>query len=159
MEDQESEQLEELYREMKEWLLGYANATVSEPSRAEEAVQETFRIACDKRSALLQSENPKGWLVNTLKGVLRNFVRKDTRDSQVFVPYPEQYDGEQSEELPPELLYQDLAGTKEYQLLVKLTEVGSVRELANVLNISENTCKKRVQRARAYLRKKIKKGL
>ena len=159
MEDQESEQLEQLYCEMKEWLLGYANATLTEPSRAEEAVQETFRIACDKRSALLQSENPKGWLVNTLKGVLRNFVRKDTRDSKVFVPYPEQYDWEQPEELPPELLYQDLAGTKEYQLLAKLSETGSIRELAKVLGISENTCKKRVQRSRMYLRKRIKKGL
>ena len=159
MEDQESEQLERLYCEMYDWLFGYANATVTEPSRAEEAVQETFRIACDKRSALLQSENPKGWLVNTLKGVLRNFVRKDTRDSQVFVPYPEQYDCEQTQELPPELLYQDLAGTKEYELLMKLSEAGSVRELAEVLGISENTCKKRIQRSRMYLRKRIKRGL
>lgn len=159
MEDQESEQLERLYCEMYDWLLGYANGTVMEPSRAEEAVQETFRIACDKRSTLLQSENPKGWLVNTLKGVLRNFVRKDTRDSKVFVPYPEQFDYEQPQELPPELLYQDLAETKEYQLLMKLSETGSVRELAKVLQISENTCKKRVQRARTYLRKRIKRGL
>lgn len=159
MEDQESEQLERLYCEMYDWLLGYANGTVMEPSRAEEAVQETFRIACDKRSTLLQSENPKGWLVNTLKGVLRNFVRKDTRDSKVFVPYPEQFDCEQPQELPPELLYQDLAETKEYQLLMKLSETGSVRELAKVLQISENTCKKRVQRARTYLRKRIKRGL
>lgn len=159
MEDQESEQLERLYCEMYDWLLGYANGTVMEPSRAEEAVQETFRIACDKRSTLLQSENQKGWLVNTLKGVLRNFVRKDTRDSKVFVPYPEQFDCEQPQELPPELLYQDLAETKEYQLLMNLSETGSVRELAKVLQISENTCKKRVQRARTYLRKRIKRGL
>ena len=159
MEDQESEQLERLYCEMYDWLLGYANGTVTEPSRAEEAVQETFRIACDKRSALLQSENPKGWLVNTLKGVLRNFVRKDARDSKVFVPYPEQYDCEQPQELPPELLYQDLAGTKEYELLMKLSEAGSVRELAKTMGISENTCKKRIQRSRMYLGKRIKRGL
>ena len=155
MEDQENEQLERLYCEMYEWLFGYANATLSDPSRAEEAVQETFRIACDKLSALLQSENPKGWLVNTLKGVLRNFLRKDARDSKVFVPYPEQYGGEQPEELPPELLYQDLAGTKEYELLMKLSEVGSIRELAKRLGISEDTCKKRIQRSRSYLRKRI----
>lgn len=157
MEDQETQQLEQLYREMYDWLLGYANAALSDSSRAEEAVQETFRIACDKRSDLLQSENPKGWLVNTLKGVLRNMIRKDARDSKVFVPLPDQYDWEQPEELPPELLYQDLAGTREYQLLMKLAEAGSIKDLAKTLGISENTCKKRIQRARMYLRKKITK--
>lgn len=155
MEAQESEQLEGLYCEMYAWLFEYANAALSDPSRAEEAVQETFRIACDKLSVLLQSENPKGWLVNTLKGVLRNFLRKDARDSQVFVPLPEQYDREEPEALPPELLYQDLAGTREYELLMKLSEVGSVRELAEGLGISENTCKKRIQRSRTYLKKRI----
>ena len=155
MEDQQSEQLEQLYCEMYEWLFGYANATLPDPSRAEEAVQETFRIACDKLSDLLKSENPKGWLVNTLKGVLRNFLRKDARDSKVLIPLPEQYDGEPTQELPPELLYQDLASTKEYELLMKLAEVGSIRELAKMLGISEDSCKKRVQRSRMFLRKRI----
>ena len=157
MEDQQTQQLEQLYREMKDTLFGYANCALSDPSRAEEAVQETFRIACDKLPVLLESENPQGWLVNTLKGVLRNFFRKDVRDSRVFVPYPEEYDCEQSDELPPELLYQDLAGTKEYDLLMKLSEAGTVRELAKRLQISESACKKRVQRARAYLKKKVTK--
>jgi RNA polymerase sigma-70 factor (ECF subfamily) len=140
---------------MYEWLFGYANAVLSDPSRAEEAVQETFRIACDKLSALLESENPKGWLVNTLKGVLRNTLRKDTRESKVFAPMPEQYDGQQQEQLPLSLLYQDLAETKEYRLLQQLNEFGSVRALAQHLGISEATCKKRIQRARDYLKKKM----
>ena len=158
MEDQAAEQLEQLYYEMYEWLFGYANASLSDPSRSEEAVQETFRIACDKLPVLLNSENPKGWLVNTLKGVLRNFLRKDARDSRVFVPLPEQYDCEQPQELPPELLYQDLARTREYELLMKFSEAGSVRELAAALGISENACKKRIQRSRLYLKKRIMKG-
>ena len=155
MEDPSNLQLEQLYREMYAWLFGYANAIFSDASRAEEAVQETFRIACDKLPLLLESQNPTGWLVNTLKGVLRNFSRKDARESRVFVPLPEGCDWEQPEELPPELLYQDLAGTKEYELLKLLSEVGSVRELANRLEISEAACKKRIQRSRSYLRKRI----
>lgn len=155
MQDPGNTQLEQLYYEMYEWLFGYANAVLSDPTRAEEAVQETFRIACDKLSALMQSENPKGWLVNTLKGVLRNFSRKDARESQVFVPLPEQFDPEQPEELPLELLYQDLAGTREYELLKRLSEMGSVRELAVYLGISEATCRKRIQRSRNYLKKRI----
>lgn len=155
VEVQDAERLERLYCEMYEWLFGYANATLSDPSRAEEAVQETFRIACDKLPNLLESENPKGWLVNTLKGVLRNFLRKDARDSKVLIPLPEHYGGEQTPDLPPELLYQDLARTREYELMMKLSEAGSIRELAKVLGISESSCKKRIQRSRMYLRKRI----
>lgn len=157
VESQETEQLEQLYREMYEWLFGYANATLKDPSRAEEAVQETFRIACDKCAALLESKNPKGWLVNTLKGVLQNSLRKEARYSRLFVPFRKRYDREQSQELPPELLYQDLANTREYELMVKLSESGSVRELAQGLGISENACKKRIQRSRRFLRKRITK--
>lgn len=148
-------QLEQLYCEMYDWLLCYANAAMSDPSRAEEAVQETFRIACDKLPVLLESSNPKGWLVNTLKGVLKNFSRKDARDSKVFIQMPEQYGSEPPKELPPELLYQDLVRTREYELLMKLSDAGSVRELANRLGISESTCKKRIQRSRIYLRSRI----
>lgn len=157
METLSNVQLEQLYREMYDWLLGYANASLSNPSRAEEAVQETFRIACDKLPVLLESENPQGWLVNTLKGVLKNFSRKEARDSRVLIQMPEQYGSEQPEELSPELLYQDLVRTREYELLMKLSDAGSVRELANRLGISESSCKKRVQRSRLYLRSRITK--
>ena len=156
MEQQPNERLEQLYREMYEFLLGFANGVLSDPPRAEEAVQETFRIACDRLPVLLESENPKGWLVNTLKGVLRNFSRKDARDNRVFVPISEQFDLGQPEELLPEILYQDLVQTKEYELLMQLSDAGSVKELAKGLGISESTCKKRVQRSRSFLRKKIK---
>lgn len=158
MEDQESEQLERLYCEMYDRLFCYANAVLSDPLRAEEAVQETFRIACGKHSAVLKSENPQGWLVNALKGVLRNFSRKDARYNRLFVPFQDEHDGERSVELSLELLYQDIAETREYKLLMKLAEGGSVRELAKGMGISENACKKRIQRSRQYLKTRMAKG-
>ena len=157
MKEQQTRRLEQLYLEMYDWLLAYARAALSDPSRAEEAVQETFRLACDKLPVLLASDNPKGWLVNTLKGVLRNFYRQDLRGTQVYVPIQEQLSDTQLEGLPTDLLYEDLATTKEYDLMMQLTEAESIRELAKRLNISESCCKKRVQRARAYLKKRITK--
>ena len=157
METQQTEQLDQLYLEMYDWLTSYAKAALSDPSRAEEAVQETFRIACDKLPVLLTSDNRKGWLVNTLKGVLRNFYRQDLRGAQVLVPIQEPLSDTQLEGLPTDLLYEDLAATKEYDLMMQLTEAESIRELAKRLNIGEDCCKKRVQRARAYLKKRITK--
>ena len=46
---------------------------------AEEAVQETFRIACAKADRLAESENRQGWLINTLKFVIRNTLRNQTK--------------------------------------------------------------------------------
>ena len=157
MKTQQTKQLEQLYLDMYDWLLTYANATLCDPSRAEEAVQETFRIACDKVPVLLASDNQKGWLVNTMKGVLRNFYRQDLRGTQVLMPVQEPLNDTQLEGLPTELLYEDLAATKEYELMMKLTEAESIRELAKRLGISESCCKKRVQRARSYLKKRITK--
>ncbi len=84
--DREQERLlEELYREMYSVLLCYANAALKDKALAEEAVQDTFRIACAKVGELSASENPRGWLMLTLKNVLRNTNRELAALNQLFV--------------------------------------------------------------------------
>ena len=77
--------LEELYREMYSVLLCYANAALKDKALAEEAVQDTFRIACAKADDLSASVNPRGWLMLTLKNVLRNTRRELAALNQLFV--------------------------------------------------------------------------
>lgn len=69
--------IESLYLEMYDRLMIYAHVNLDSDSLAEEAVQETFRIACQKPESLCSSPNPQGWLVNTLKNTIRNM--KQTR--------------------------------------------------------------------------------
>ena len=159
MEERNNSQLEQLYCDMYDWLFGYANVALADACRAEEAVQETFRIACDKLSSLLGSESPRGWLVNTLKRVVQSIARKNARENLLFVPFrePEQWADENAYHLPPELLYQDLAETHQYILMQAVSEGMSVRELAMKMGISESACKKRIQRSRSYLRERIQK--
>lgn len=59
MDSAQSDQIEALYLQMYPKLLRYARATLPE-ALAEEAVQETFRIACSKPDAVLHSANPPG---------------------------------------------------------------------------------------------------
>ena len=77
--------LEELYREMYSVLLCYANAALKDKALAEEAVQDTFRIACAKVDDFSASVNPRGWLMLTLKNVLRNTHRELAALNQLFV--------------------------------------------------------------------------
>ena len=49
-----------LYNEMYDPLLSYALSVLPSPSQAEEAVQDTFQIACQKADEVCSSPNPKG---------------------------------------------------------------------------------------------------
>jgi RNA polymerase sigma-70 factor (ECF subfamily) len=60
--------------------------------------------------------------------------------------------------LPLHLLYEDVVHTEEFILLSEMALEGkSHKEMAAARGITVNTCKKRVQRAREMLQKKIKK--
>ena len=78
---EEEEYIERLYREMYTRLCIYAMSALGSKALAEEVVQDTFRIACIKPDGLMSSKNPRGWLVNTLKNVIRN--RRRTEASSV----------------------------------------------------------------------------
>ena len=60
-------------------LFAYAVTLLGNAATAEEAVQESFRIACMKPEALIRSDNPVGWMVNTMKHAVRNIKRTQLR--------------------------------------------------------------------------------
>ena len=145
----EEQWIEDLYLELYDLLFGYAYGILNDVSQSEEAVQETFRIACDKVASLRESPNPHGWLMNTLKGVLQNQLRRNRKQSDEL---PE---GEM-DPLSVELLYGNVSQSKEFKLLQAISEGETTKEIAQRLGITEGSCKKRVQRSRRYLKNKIK---
>ena len=155
--------IEVLYFEMYDMLMTYARCSFDEESLAEEAVQETFQIACQKPDKLCESLNPKGWLVNTLKYTICNMKRSREHARQVLSGYlvKQQEDGTYSEDkLCLQLMYEDLAYTEEFKLLKEMVIDGkSHLEMAKARGITVNACKKRVQRAKEILRRKIEKDV
>lgn len=63
----QNERIEQLFREKFKSLFIYAKNALGDPSLAEDATQETFCIACAKSNECLESDNPEGWLMKTLK--------------------------------------------------------------------------------------------
>ena len=151
--------IEVLYFEMYDMLMTYARCSFEEESLAEEAVQETFQIACQKPDKLCESLNPKGWLVNTLKYTICNMKRSREHARQILSGYlvKQQEDSTYSEDnLCLQLMYEDLAHTEEFKLLKEMVIDGkSHLEMAKARGITVNACKKRVQRAKEILRRKI----
>ncbi|MDO5785746.1 MAG: sigma-70 family RNA polymerase sigma factor [Eubacteriales bacterium] len=158
--EKQEEKIEQLYLEMYALLLSYANSILKNDSRAEEAVQETFRIACTKPNDLLSSKNPKGWLTNTLKNVLWNMRKDYAKTQKMVIGYIQEQEWDtigDCDEIEVDILYSDLAGCKEYQLIKKIAfEHKSILEISRELGISVEACSKRIQRAKKRLRKKFK---
>ena len=156
-----SEQIETLYLEMYDMMICYARCSFKEESLAEEAVQNTFQIACQKPDQLCESVNPKGWLVNTLKFTIRNMKRSRESARQLLSLMEQDESVTYSEDrLPLQLLYEDISDSEEFKLLVEMAIEGkSHLEMASVRGISVDACKKRVQRAKETLQKKIKQGV
>ena len=81
------QQIEMLYLEMFEKLKVYAKCSLDSEALAEEAVQEAFRIACQKPDALCSSLNPQGWLVVTLKNTIKNIRRRQATVKRIIEQY------------------------------------------------------------------------
>ncbi|MCD8381724.1 MAG: sigma-70 family RNA polymerase sigma factor [Clostridiales bacterium] len=152
-----------LYHEMFPMLLAYARSALGEGGIAEEAVQETFCVACKRQRELAESPNPRGWLVNTLKNVIRQLRRTQAKEAALLAALTERQSREDASAqrgTDPDLLYSDLQHDQDYLLLKRLAlNQYTMAELAAELGISVDACKKRVQRARKRLQKRLEKDL
>ena len=155
----QNERIAQLYNENFDRLHTYAQCHLREVSLAREAVQETFCIACKKPEDVLGSPNPQGWLMNTLKNVIRNIKRKQTHMAHLMtvVMLSQQAGGSMTQdEEDVEILYGNIVDRPEFQLLKKLAiDHYSMRELAKEQGISMEACKKRIQRARKSMQKEF----
>lgn len=167
LDNSQKDKISQLYHEMHDMLFSYANSIFKNRDLAEEAVQDTFRIACVKVESVLTSNNPKGWLVNTLKNVIRTMERERAAlsrlvitslsiDDENFVQEREASNCQDKrlEDTDMDLTYSDLLPPDEYELLILVAVHGyTIREAAAEFGINVEVCKKRIQRAKKKLKK------
>lgn len=160
MEARYSKEIDRLYLQMYPMLFEYARSSLSNDALAEEAVQDTFIIACQKPEALCKSPNPEGWLVNTLKNVLSNTTRSQNIARRILLDYFASNISDVSvsaDRVSLEILYDAVADLEEFRLVKAIALDGkSYLELAEERGISVKTCRKRVERAKKFLQKKIR---
>ena len=158
MTSDQHKRIEVFYLEMYDKLFLYAQNALKNESLAEEAIQETFRIVCTKPEDLLSSPNPKGWIINTLKYTMQNMRRNRDRTNALLSQYLATYtsDAFSEDRIPLEVTYENVAHSEEFRLIKEMAVEGkSHLEMAQSRGISVDACKKRVQRAKEFLRRKI----
>lgn len=160
MDQAESKLIKEQFEKNYAMLYRFAYFAFQDEHLAEEAVQETFFIACKKPTALANSENAKNWLFFTLKNVIANMRKDRTYAWDLLTSYLSTYDPEA--EIPDltainwEVESYPLSRSKEFQLLKAFAvDKKPISQLAQELGISVAACKKRIERAKTYLQKNI----
>lgn len=153
--------LTEYYIEKRKFLLEYAESSLHNFALSEEAVQQAFEIACRKIDDFYNHPNPGAWLTKVLGFVICN-IQSRQRSEQRHIVYLDEYrpDLVAAPEKPVSLriTYGSLVDTPQFQLLYEAEVMGrTLKEIANDLDISEDACKKRAERARKYLRQKLRK--
>ena len=121
--------IDELFRRLYRFMLNYAQSSLNNKSLAEEAVQETFAIACRRIDRVCGSENPEGWLVETLKGVIKNIEGRQQTANRIIADLPEYRPdlvAAPSDQVNLKIIYGSVANTKEFQLVYAMA-VGSGR--------------------------------
>ena len=153
--------LSERYREKRRFLLEYAESSLHNYALSEEAVQQTFEIACRKIDDFCNCPHPDGWLTKTLSFVVRNIESRQRSERRVIATtddYRPDLVAAPEVSLPLHVTYGSLVDTPQFRLLYKKEVLGyTLEEIAKDLGISEVACKKRAERARTFLQKKLRK--
>ena len=153
--------LSERYHKKRKFLLEYAESSLHNYALSEEAVQQTFEIACRKIDDFCNSPNPDGWLIKTLSFVVRNIESRQRSEQRVIAitdGYRPDLAAAPEVPMPLRVTYGSLVDTPQFRLLYEAEVLGrTLAEIAEELDISEDACKKRAERARTFLQKKLKK--
>ena len=149
-----------IYLDRRKPLLEYAESNLHNHALAEEAVQQAFEIACRKIEDFQSSPNPQGWIFNAVRFVVFNMASRQRTESRVIAPvdeYRPDLVAAPTDPLPLRVRFGELVDSPQFRIVYEMEIVGrTLAEIAIDLGISEVTCKKRAERARKYLQKKLK---
>lgn len=146
--------LEKIYMEEVPNMLRYAEILLSSYPLAEDAVQNTFKIALEKIDDVINSPKPVGWIKNTLK----NEIRQKYREQKKWQKYIFDYELNMipvNDELSAETAFWGLDETAIYLLKKIYVEGIPYQELAEELNISVSALKMRIKRSKDKLKKEL----
>lgn len=154
--------LEELCKKEYGALLAIARNRSSSRFMAEEALQKTLLMACEKIDELMASPRPGGWLTNTLINTIGTLMRTQKRADNIFISEMGLDENRIAVWTDDIHTLDDIGvralGERDYYIMkyVLLKEI-SADEAAAELGISVAACRKRIERNKKKLRKILEK--
>ena len=150
-----------IYRERRKPLLMYAESALGNHAMAEDAVQQAFEIGWRKIEDFQNSPKPEGWIFRSLEFVVNNMksqLRTERRVIAITDEYRPDLVAALADPLPLRVHFGDLVDLPQFRIVYEMEiQDRTLAEIAEDLGISESACKKRAERARKYLQKKLRK--
>lgn len=118
---------------------------------AEDAIQDTFCRYLEKKPDFKNDEHEKAWLIRVATNICRDMLRFRSRHPKVSI---DQLSNQLAAPAAKETLTELMELPSKQKIVIYLHYVNgySVKEIANILAITESAVKKRLQRGREYLR-------
>ncbi len=156
MTEEENRFIAELYVQLRDQLFSQALACLHSAALAEDAVQDSFYIASQKAQSLLHAPNPQGWMVLTLKNVVRNQLRERERMKQLQLILQRQHIQQSPESVSFVDVFAEIRDSEEFRILTeRFYEGRSYSDMAQSRGITEAACRKRIERAKKFLQNKL----
>ena len=150
-----------IYKERRKPLLMYAESALGDHAMAEDAVQQAFEIGWRKIEDFQNSPKPEGWIFRSLEFVISNMksrLRTERRVIAITDEYRPDLVAAPADPLPLRVHFGDLVDLPQFRIVYEMEiQDRTLAEIAKDLGISESACKKRAERARKYLQKKLRK--
>ena len=149
-----------IYQERRARLLEYAESVLGNHAMAEDAVQQAFEIGWRKIEDFQNSPKPEGWIFRSLEFVISNMksrLRTERRVIVIMDDYRPDLVAAPADPLPLRVHFGELLDTPQFRIVYEMEIQGrTLAEIAKDLGISETACKKRAERARKNLQKKLR---
>lgn len=147
----------ELIDETRGNMMLFAQVRVEDKTLADDLVQEVCMTAWMNLDKVMDSPNPKGWLINALKIHIRKYYKSVEREKKKFEALTElEMDEEYTPEMLEEIAFSGELSTEE-MLILKLREQGyQYHEIAKELGMKSATIHTKVSRMKKKLEKYLK---
>ncbi|MBR3294563.1 MAG: RNA polymerase sigma factor [Oscillospiraceae bacterium] len=150
--------IEHLFKEYHRFLCISAYEVLQDWMLAEDAVQRTFEIACQKEEILDTLERPRLWLTQILRNVVKNMWRAQKTQNKYF----EELSPEREDSLPDYRNVEDdinylkprHISQEDFNIFKSVVIYGfTCAQVAEYFGLSEAACYKRVQRTKKKMQK------
>lgn len=149
-----------IYTERRKRLLEYAESALGNHAMAEDAVQQAFEIGWRKIEDFQSCPKPEGWIFKSVEFVVRNMksrLRTERRVITFMDDYRPDLAAAPADSLPLRVHFGELVDLPQFRIIYEMEIQGrTLAEIAKELGISEAACKKRAERARKDLQKKLR---
>ena len=167
-----NEAFEELYRATVKSAYRTANLILSNPSDAEDVLQNAYIKASEKLSELKNPESFESWLKSIVENECKNYIRKEKRITAPIILLnrkAEETSKELAEPVPQEIMEREDLRNSVTDILNSLSpetracivlfhyEDKSLNEISEILNIPVGTVKSRLYNGRKKIEKQFEK--